>query len=166
MTMLKDKILNIDYGVEVERVAKMMKQYLRKIAHRRGYVVAISGGIDSSVCAALAVEAVGKDRVLFLRLPESDSSSATGDRSRALADYLGCETVDQNITDVLSALGCYEWRDSAIKEVFPEYTDGWKNKIVIDGGLEGQYNHFELVVQDTEGATSSRRMEYKQYLQI
>ena len=166
MPILEDKILNIDYDAEVIRVTKMMKDYLRKIAHRRGFVVAISGGIDSSVCAALAVEAVGKDRVLFLRLPESDSSSATGGRSKALADYLGCETIDQNITDVLSALGCYSWRDEAIKQIYPDYTDGWKNKIVIDGGLEGQYNHFELVVQDVEGTTSSRRMEYKQYLQI
>lgn len=166
MSILEDEILNIDYDSEVARITKMMKEYLRKIAHRRGFVVAISGGIDSSVCAALAVKAVGKERVIFLRLPESDSSSDTGDRSRALADFLGCETIDQNITEVLSALGCYDWRDSAIKEIYPDYTDGWKSKIVIDGGLEGQYNHFKLVVQDPEGETSSRRMEYKQYLQV
>lgn len=166
MSVLEDKILNIDYDAEVVRITKKMKEYLRKIARRRGFVVAISGGIDSSVCAALAVEAVGKGRVLLLRLPESDSSSATGDLSRALADHLGGETIDQDITNVLSALGCYNWRDSAIKQVYPDYADGWKNKIVIDGGLDGQYNHFKLVVQDTEGERSSCRMDYKQYLQV
>lgn len=166
MSILKNKILDIDYDAEVSKITSMMKQYLRKVAHRRGFVVAISGGIDSSVCACLAVTAVGKDRVLLLRLPESDSSSETGDRSSALADFLGCETIDQNITDVLSALGCYEWRDKAIKELFPEYNDGWKNKIVIDGGLEGQYNHFKLVVEDPNGIISSKRMEYRQYLQV
>ena len=166
MSILENKILNIDYDAEAARITKMMKEYLLKIAHRRGFVVAISGGIDSSVCAALAVEAVGKDRVLFLRLPESDSSSATGGRSQALADLLGCDTIDQNITDVLSALGCYEWRDSAIKEIYPDYGDGWKNKIVIEGGLEGQYNHFNIVVEDPDGQTSSKRMNYRQYLQV
>lgn len=166
MSILEEKILNIDYDAEVDRITQMMKQYLRKVAHRRGFVVAISGGIDSSVCATLAVKAVGKDRVLLLRLPESDSSSETGDRSLSLSSFLGSETIDQNITDVLSALGCYDWRDQAIKEVFPEYGDQWKNKIVIDGGMDGQYNHFNLVVQDPQGETSTRRMEYRQYLQV
>jgi NAD+ synthase len=166
MSILKDKILNINHDAEVTRITSMMKDYLRKIAHRRGYVVAISGGIDSSVCASLAVEAIGKDRVLLLRLPESDSSLETGDRSRALADFLECETIDQNITEVLAALGCYEWRDNAIRELFPEYTAKWKNKIVIEGGLEGRYNHFNLVVQDPAGVTTTKRMEYHQYLQV
>jgi NAD+ synthase len=166
MSILKNKILNINYDAEVARIAAMMKDYLRKVAHRRGYVVAISGGIDSSVCASLAVKAVGKDRVLLLRLPESDSSQETGDRSRTLADYLDCETIDQNITDVLAALGCYESRDNAIRELFPDYTDKWKNKIVIEGGLEGRYNHFNLVVQDPAGITTTKRMEYRQYLQV
>lgn len=166
MSILEQQILNIDYQSVVKNISTMMKQYLRKIAHRRGYVVAISGGIDSSVCAALAVEAVGKDRVLLLRLPESDSSSASGDRSSALVEFLGSETIEQNITRVLSEMGCYTWRDQAIREVFPDYGEAWKNKIVIDGGLDGQYNHFNLVVQNPQGETSTRRMDYKQYLQI
>jgi NAD+ synthase len=166
MSILKDKILGIDYDAEMARITSMMKDYLRKSAHRRGYVVAISGGIDSSVCARLAVEAVGKDRVLLLRLPESDSSPETFDRSRALAEYLDCKTLDQDIKDVLSALGCYRWRDDAIRELIPEYNENWKNKIVIDGGLEGRYNHFNLVVQEPAGNTTTKRMEYRQYLQV
>ena len=166
MTILNDNIINTDYGIEVSKITEMMKGYLRKVAHRRGFVVAISGGIDSSVCAALAVRAVGEKRVLLLRLPESDSSDSTGDYSRVLADFLGSETIDHNITDVLSALGCYKWRDQAIKELFPDYQDEWKNKIVIDGGLSGQYNRFNLVVQSPDGNTMKRRMEYRQYLQV
>ncbi len=166
MSILNDQIINIDYEKEVTRITKAMKDYLRTVAHRRGFVVAISGGIDSSVSAALAVKAVGVKRVLLLRLPESDSSSDTGDRSSELSKYLGCETIDQNITDVLSALGCYEWRDNAIKEIYPDYGEGWKNKIVIDGGLDGQYNHFKLVVENPDGEITSKRMEYHQYLQV
>ena len=166
MSILEDKIIKIDYESEVNKITRMMKEYLRKIAHRRGFVVAISGGIDSSVCAALAVKAVGKDRVILLRLPETDSSSATGDRSIALAHYLGSETVDQNITNVLIELGCYRWRDAAIREILPEYQDDWKSKIVIDGGMEGQYNRFNLVVQNKTGEMITKRMEYHQYLQV
>ena len=166
MSLLEDKILSLDYEAEVERISRLMKDYLRKTARRRGLVVAISGGIDSSVCAALAVRALGAKRVFALRLPEADSSSATGDRSSRLAEHLGVECITTPITDILSAIGCYHWRDEAIRELFPEYGDGWKNKIVIDGGLEGQYNHFKLVVEDPQGRQHSKRMEYRQYLQI
>ena len=166
MSLLENKILSLDYEAEVERISKLMKDYLRKTARRRGLVVAISGGIDSSVCAALAVRALGANRVFALRLPEADSSSATGDRSSRLAEHLGIECITTPITDILSAIGCYQWRDEAIRELFPEYGDGWKNKIVIDGGLEGQYNHFNLVVEDPAGQQYSKRMEYRQYLQI
>jgi NAD+ synthase len=166
MSILNEKILNIDFDTEVARISQMIKHYLRSIAHRRGLVVAISGGIDSSVCASLAVEAVGKERVLLLRLPESDSASETGDRSQVLATNLGCVTIDQNITDVLTALGCYEWRDRAIAELFPDFSPEWKSKIVLEGGLAGRYNHFNIVVQDDSGQTHTKRMEYHQYLQV
>jgi NAD+ synthase len=76
------------------------------------------------------------------------------------------ETVTTPITDILSAIGCYHWRDEAIRELFPDYEEDWKNKIVIDGGLEGQYNHFKLVVENPRGEQFSKRMEYRQYLQI
>lgn len=166
MTILEDSIINIDYKKEVDRITIGMKAYLRHVAHRRGFVIAISGGIDSSVCAALAVRAVGKDRVLLLRLPESDSSSSIGDRSKALADYLQSENIDQDITEILVSLGCYQWRDEAIREVVPEYNSKWKNKIVIEGGLKGRYNYFNLVVQDPAGLTTTLRIDYRQYLQI
>lgn len=166
MTILEHKIVNIDYSREVDRITTEMKAYLRKVAHRRGFVIAISGGIDSSLCAALAVRAVGKDRVLLLRLPETDSSSSISDRSKALSNYLQSETIDQNITEVLTSLGCYQWRDDGIREAVPGYNSEWKNKIVIEGGLQGRYNHFNLVVQDPAGQTATHRIEYHQYLQI
>jgi NAD+ synthase len=50
--------------------------------------------------------------------------------------------------------------------VFPDYGDGWKNKIVIKGGLEGQINHFDLVVQTPSGELKSERLPLPQYLQI
>jgi NAD+ synthase len=50
--------------------------------------------------------------------------------------------------------------------VFPEYGDGWKNKIVIKGGLEGRINHFELVVQTPAGELKTARLPLPEYLQI
>ena len=55
------------------RLRELLKQELK----RRGFVVAISGGIDSSVTAALCVQAVGKERVMTLQMPERHSASET-----------------------------------------------------------------------------------------
>jgi len=158
-------VLDIDLGTEADRIARRLREILRDLS-RRGLVVAMSGGIDSSVCAALAVRAVGKDKVFGLLLPEQDSSSASSQRGRQLAKHLGieCELVD--IAPTLSAIGCYRWRDEAIRRVFPDYDGSWKNKIVIAGGLEGQVNHFKLVVQTPAGEVREERLGLREYLQI
>lgn len=163
--MSKD-VLNLDTAAEAERIASRLREVLRDDLHRRGLVVAISGGIDSSVSAALAVKAVGPQRVFGLLLPEQDSSSTSRSRGEQLASHLGIEYLLQDIGPVLDAIGCYRWRDEAIRAVFPEYGAGWKNKIVIAGGNRGRFNHFMLVVQTPDGEIREERLGLKEYLQI
>jgi NAD+ synthase len=160
------EVLGLDYAAEVTRISARLREILRDELHRRGLVVAISGGIDSSVCAALSVQALGHKKVLGLLLPERDSSPESLQRGRAVADHLGIGYEVQDIAPTLEAIGCYRWRDEAIRSVVPEYTDGWKNKIVIAGGIEGQVNHFKLVVQDPAGKTTEHRLRLPEYLQI
>ncbi|MDH5648674.1 MAG: NAD(+) synthase [Gammaproteobacteria bacterium] len=165
-TKLSDDVLSFDMDREVDKIAEAMREILRSKLHRRGLVIAMSGGIDSSVSAALSVKALGPGKVFGLLLPEQDSSSSSSDRGKQLAEHLGIEYITHNIAKTLEAIGCYEWRDKAIKETFPEYTDGWKNKIVITGGIEGQFNHFKLVVQTPQGDIKEKKLGLKQYLQI
>lgn len=163
---LSPQVLDLEYDAEQERIAKCIREALGKQLHRRGLVVAISGGIDSSVCTALAVEAVGPKKVQGLLLPEQDSSSSSTDRGRALAEHLGIEYTVHDIADTLEAIGCYKWRDEAIKKTFPEYGDGWKNKIVLTGGLEGRINRFKLVVQKPDGEVQEKNLGLQEYLTI
>lgn len=60
-------------------------------ANAEGVVVAMSGGIDSTLTAALAVEALGSDRVLGLGLPASKTDSVHATEARTIADGLGIE---------------------------------------------------------------------------
>ncbi|VAW69640.1 NAD synthetase, partial [hydrothermal vent metagenome] len=163
---LTDKILEIDYEAEADRIGKGLREILSKKLKRRGLIIAMSGGIDSSVSAALAVRALGNKKVFGLLLPEQDSSDDSSNRGKILAQHLDIEYISQDIREVLKAIGCYEWRDQAIKKTFPEYTHGWKNKITISGGMEGKFNHFKLVVQDMAGNIMEKRLELKEYLQI
>lgn len=157
--------LQLDLEQERQRIESRMRDIVRGF-RRRGCIVAISGGIDSSVCAALSVGAFGPAKVLGLLLPERDSSGSSTARGRMLAEHLGIEYVVHDIAATLEAIGCYAERDAAIRAVFPAFGPGWKQKIVIAGGTEGQFNYFKLVVQSPDGTMEERRLPHAQYLQI
>lgn len=163
---LSRDVLRIDEAAEVERTSASLREIVRTKLRKRGLIIAMSGGIDSSVCAALAVRALGPDRVFGLLLPERDSSSQSGQRGKQLAEHLGIKYVVEDIAPALEAIGCYRWRDDAIRVAFPEYGAGWKNKIVIAGGLKGGLNYFKLVVQPPGREPIEKRLELKEYLQI
>lgn len=163
---LSRDVLRFDEAAEVARIAERLRDIVRTDLRKRGLIIAMSGGIDSSVCAALAVRALGPSRVFGLLLPERDSSATSSQRGRLLAQHLGIECAVEDIAPALEAIGCYRWRDAAIRSAFPDYGPGWKNKIVIAGGLEGGINYFKLVVQTPAGEMLERRLELKEYLQI
>jgi NAD+ synthase len=160
------EVLDFDMDAEVARTSERLRAILRSKLNRRGLVVALSGGIDSSVSAALSVKALGPKKVFGLLLPERDSSSASRSRGQAIAEHLGIEFTVENIAPTLEAIGCYRWRDEAIRSVEPDYAADWKSKIVIAGGLEGGVNHFRLVVQTPTGDMREHRLPLKEYLQI
>jgi NAD+ synthase len=165
-TPLGPKSLELDCATELARISEWIPRVLTQKLRRRGLVVAISGGIDSSVCAALSVRAIGAKKVFGLLLPERDSSGFSTERGRLLAEHLGIEYQVHDIAPALEALGCYQQRDEAIRRVVPAYGDGWKNKIVIAGGVEGGINFFKLVVQSPDGEQHSVRLPPREYLQI
>jgi NAD+ synthase len=158
--------LKIDCAAEAERISRWIVATLANRLRRRGLVVAISGGIDSSVCAALAAHALGPKRVFGLLLPERESSASGTERALALAAHLGIAHETFDITPALEALGCYDRRDSAISRVFSSYGDGWRNKLVIAGGTRGGINFFKLVVQSPSGQTEEARLPLREYLEI
>jgi NAD+ synthase len=163
---------SLDYDVleidAADAAAQIARGFADAVAgfRRRGAVIALSGGVDSSVCAALAVQALGADKIFGLLLPERESSNDSRRLGRMVAEQLGIEYQVQDIGGPLEAIGCYAWRDEAIKRVFPAYGDDWKSKIAIEGTLQGQFNHFSLVVQSPDGQQQRARLSHKEYLQI
>lgn len=103
-------VLKLDEKAEIARIAEKLRTTVAQTLKRRGLVVAISGGIDSSCCLGLAVQALGPEKVVALVMPEQDSSDFSGRRANVLAKHLGVEVVTQNIAPTLEAIGCYKWR--------------------------------------------------------
>lgn len=158
--------LKIDCAKETERITDCLNDYLKRYK-KRGFVVALSGGIDSSVVGALCVKAVGKDRVLGLSMPEKDSSGDTLRLSRLIADSLDIPKVAEDITHVLEAVGCYRRRDEAIQTVIPEYDSTYKCKIVLPGVLDDEkYRVFSVVVESPDGTQQKERLSADAYLGV
>ena len=166
MSGLDWSVLDMDHGREAERICAGLREAVATRLRRRGVVVAISGGIDSSVCAALAVRAFGPGRVHLLILPEHDSDPDSAARANLLASHLGVEPQTFDIAPALEAIGAYAARDAAVRTVLPEYDDRWKMKLAISGGSEGAINRFRLVARSPDGAMHERELRLHEYLTI
>ncbi|OYV37342.1 MAG: NAD(+) synthase [Thiomonas sp. 20-64-5] len=163
--VLNADLLAIDCEAETARIAAFFVHTLRTF-NKRGVVLGLSGGVDSSVCAALAVRALGPQRVFGLLMPERDSSGSSASLGAEVAQQLGIGHAVENIAPALDAIGCYRWRDDAVRAVLPGYTPEWKIKLAISGGLVGGINHFKLIAQSPDGQMSEARLPLREYLQI
>ena len=160
-------LLRIDASAETERISSEIRKIVLTLFRRKGAVVAVSGGIDSSVVAALCVQALGRENVIFLFLPETDSSSDSLRLGKQLADRFGVRTFVEDISPILDAAGCYRRRDEAIRSVVPEYGTGYKSKIVLPNLLDtNRYAVFSLVVQAPTGEVKKVRLPLDAYLGI
>ncbi len=165
--MFSKNALRIDALAATTAIAETVRRQVMETLRRRGVVVGLSGGIDSSVVAALCVKALGRERVLGLFMPERDSSDDALSLGRLLAESLGIETVLENIGPGLAALGCYERQLEAIRRVVPEYGDGWKCKLTLPTAAEkSRFSVFQLVVESPSGETRSSRMPHDAYLKL
>jgi NAD+ synthase len=135
---------------------------------RRGIVLGLSGGIDSSVCAGLAARALGPDRVLGLIMPERESGSEDTTLALTWARQLGIAHVVEDITGLLEAAGAYRRRDAAIRALVPEYGDDWRCRISLgqDRLAQNLLSLFFLTVQAPDGATSRIRLSPAAYREI
>ena len=164
--MRKD-VLTLDAETEIERIAQSLRAQVLGDFRRRGAVLGLSGGIDSSVVAALCARAFGKDKVLGLFMPERHSSDDALMLGRLLADTLGIEAIVEDIAPALEGLGCYRRQDEAIRSIVPQYGAGWKCKLVLPSILEAsRLNVTRLTVQSPQGEVSTVRLTPTAYLQI
>ncbi|MDX1769297.1 MAG: NAD(+) synthase [Arenibacter troitsensis] len=148
-------------------IAKLKTDVAQKL-QRRGAVIGISGGIDSSVCMALSAKAFGPQNVTAIMLPEQDSSDDSKNLALKLANKFNVKTLEENITKALDGFGCYERRDEAIANVITNFDPKVdKAKIEIKQNIGQNIPAiFSITVIKPNGEVISKLLPAKEYLQI
>jgi NAD+ synthase len=160
-------VLRLDCASVCRKIEETLRNQVFRDCKRRGAVVALSGGIDSSVTTALCARAFGKERVLVLMLPETESSDDSLSLARMVADHYQVEYIVEDIAPLLEAAQCYRRRDDAIRKQVPDYGPGYKCKIALASVSEGNsYNYFNLIVESPAGERQKHRLNLDSYLGI
>ncbi|WP_179377072.1 NAD(+) synthase [Winogradskyella wichelsiae] len=151
-----------------EIIEKLKNDVTRKL-QRRGAVIGISGGIDSSVCMALSAKAFGSNKVTAIMLPEQDSSNDSLLLAEKLASKFNItETILEDITKALEGFECYKRRDDAIGSVINNF-DPTTDKAKIEIKQDAASNLppvFSVTVIKPNGDVNSKLLPVKEYLQI
>ena len=155
-------ILKVDSEKEINRICEFLKEQVQAFK-KQGILIGLSGGIDSALCAALCVRALGQEKVLGLILPEKESSPASKTYALKCAQSLGIKTETIDISPVLEALGTYRKRDAVIQEIIPDYDSNYRIKISLPPDLltRDALNFFTLTVDNKQGNIRKVRLKKK-----
>jgi NAD+ synthase len=163
-TKFSREVLLLDPEQETKRITSCLRDLMRNQLKRRGLVIGLSGGIDSSVTAALAVRALGASKVFGLEMPERHSAPETLMLSHSVAKAFDIETAHEDISVILDALGCYRRYDDAVRLVIPEYGEGWKSKVVISESTENKgFSLSSVVAQSPDGVLLNKQLSLEAY---
>jgi NAD+ synthase len=162
---------SVRLAIDPEQTARVigfrLREQVTKHLRRRGVVVGLSGGVDSSVVASLCVRALGRNRVFGIFMPERDSASDSLRLGRLHAEALGIDTTLEPIGDALEAIGCYRRQDEAIREVFADYGAGYKSKITLPSVVDSErLNVMQLTIESPSGERKTSRMPPAAFRQL
>ena len=136
--------MNFDRNVlEIENIGRVV-QSLQTFIHeqvnnnfrKRGVVIWISGGIDSAVAVKLCCDAVGKENVLGIILPEKESNPQSQEFAKKYCEKLGIKYEIKDVTPILDSSEIYQIREKIVEKYFPDYNQLCKYRIVFSENFD------------------------------
>ena len=99
------------------KIVSSLNQFMKSIKKQKA-VIGLSGGIDSAVCLALTAEAIGKENVTALLLPEQGlTSRQSNDDANLLAEKMGIKTEKIPINPYLENSKDFPWKQTNLSEM-------------------------------------------------
>ena len=136
--------MNFDKNIleitNMDSVVQHLQDFIHKQVYdnfrKRGIVVGISGGIDSAISAKLCCNAVGKENVLGIILPEKESNPQSQEFAKKYCEKLGIKYEIEDITSILDSSEIYQIREKIVKKYFPDYNQSCKYRIVFSENFD------------------------------
>ncbi len=161
-------VLKIDPAQELEKLSKFIVEQLKVVFRRKGIMVGLSGGIDSACIAAVAVHAIGKENVVGLVLPETESNPISSEYAIKHAQALDIEHRQIDVTPTVDSVVHYNWRDEFLQKLIPEYKPGFKYNISLPTDLleRDAFSFYYLQVQMPDGEIRKKRLNLEAFRTI
>ncbi len=161
-------VLKIDPAQELENLSTFIVEQLKVVFRRKGVMVGLSGGIDSACIAAVAVHAIGKEKVVGLVLPETESNPISSEYAIKHAQNLGIEHRQIDITPTVDSVVNYKWRDEFMQNLIPEYKPGYKYNITLPTDLleRDSFSFYNIQVQMPDGEIKKKRLNVDEFRTI
>ena len=124
-TLTEAKAYTLEYNPDLERTYKTIVQGIKDYFHKSGFekaVIGLSGGLDSSVCAVLLADALGKDNVFGISMPSVITSKESKNDARNLAQNLGINFLEASIKNVVDSI------NNSLKDIFTKVEIKWNNR--------------------------------------
>ncbi len=161
-------VLKIDPAQQLEKLSMFIVEQMNVVYRRKGVIVGLSGGIDSACIAAVAVHAVGKEKVVGLILPEKESNPISSEYAIKHAQALGIEYRQVEITPTVDSIVHYKWRDEFMRKLIPDYKPGYKYNITLPTDLleRDTFNFYRLQLQMPDGEIKKKRLKLEDFRTI
>lgn len=136
--------MNFDKNILEIKNMDSVVQHLQNFIHeqvydnfrKRGIVIGISGGIDSAVAIKLCCDAIGKENVLAIILPEKESNPQSQEFAKKYCEKLDVKYEIDDITSILDSSKIYRTREKIVKKYFSDYNQSCKYRIVFSENFD------------------------------
>jgi NAD+ synthase len=158
-------VLKIDPAEQLERLSKFIVEQVNTVFRKKGVVVGLSGGIDSACVCAISVYALGKDKVVGLVLPETESNPVSSEFAMKHARAMGIEHRRIDITGTVDSVIPYTWRDKYLQNLVPEYQPGYQYNITLPTDLleRDAFSFYNLQVRLPDGEIRKKRLNLEEF---
>lgn len=166
MESIHDLIKISDLEKTVNKISYFIKDEVSNRFQKSGVVVGLSGGIDSSVTAALCAKSLGSERVLGLIMPEKESDSASQRHAQKVAEKYNIKTKIIDITPILESFGVYQNKEAIIKEKFPDFNTNCKYRIVVPPKIKNTIGIPFVEILDDKGKQHKLKISSSEFLAL
>jgi NAD+ synthase len=151
-----------------EKLPPFIQETVVDTLKKDGIVIGVSGGVDSSLIATLAVEALGNDHVYGLLLPEKESSPSSRELALRLCRKLKIPFGEVPITPMLESFGIYTQKESLMREMFPQYDPAiHTTNLFLPPGISGSLLALPSIrLSNEKGSIGTKRLSAPQYLKL